>query len=134
MWKSKRWLSIFSLLALLTAGGTFAWVHYSKNLEIRKVQSERDLRSFFLAIEFFQNNEVHSRLKLGMSPEAVWEGYSALTYAAEIGNLEAVELLVSAGANPDGKDPRGRRPIRVAALKPHREIVTYLSRLIKEER
>lgn len=88
--------------------------------------SEQEIEEFFVAIEHQQNKEVFSRLKLGMSPEVVWNGYSALTYSAEVGNLEAVKLLLDAGAQYDKKDPRGRKALRVAALKPHFDIIKLL--------
>ena len=46
------------------------------------------------------------------------KGRTALTFAAETGNSEAVHLLIAAGASPDVKDFMGRAPLHYAVQSP----------------
>ena len=55
------------------------------------------------------------------------EGYSPLAYAARAGNLEAVEILVKAGATVDRADDYGGwTPLLQAADQRHAAVVRYL--------
>lgn len=55
-------------------------------------------------------------------------GYSALMLAAYCGHLEAAELLLSRGANPNGTDHAGNSILMGAAFKGHVALVRCLLR------
>lgn len=55
-------------------------------------------------------------------------GYSALMLAAYAGNLEAAELLLAHGANPNGTDHAGNSILMGAAFKGHVGLVQCLLR------
>ncbi len=54
-------------------------------------------------------------------------GWSALMYAADIGNERAVKLLIAKGAGSNVKSPDGSTAITLARKSGHREIVNLLS-------
>jgi uncharacterized protein len=46
-------------------------------------------------------------IRQGADVNALWEDQTFLSAAAQIGDLELVRLLLSAGADPNGKNPDG---------------------------
>ena len=49
-----------------------------------------------------------------------------LHYAAEIGNMQIVQMLVEAGGNPQLPDHKGRTAIDLAKKKWNRKVAKYL--------
>ena len=53
-------------------------------------------------------------------------GYTALIYAARVGPLEVVRLLVEAGADVNAQDSNGNTALSIALQRDRSEIAEYL--------
>lgn len=60
--------------------------------------------------------ELKEHLKNGEDPNGRFNGDPALSAAARFGNVEAVEVLLKAGAKPKGTGPSGRGALFCASL------------------
>lgn len=66
-------------------------------------------------------------LRHGFDPNVRMEGYTALHFAAGLGNAPLVQLLLASGASAHAKDAKGRTALEVAREAGHPEIETLLS-------
>lgn len=55
-------------------------------------------------------------LKAGVDPNGGPDGVKALPFAAEVGVLQIIKLLVEAGADPNVTDIHGLKPVETAAF------------------
>ena len=102
-------------------------------LEFLKPDDDRDAK-FFDACEANSVAEVEDMLCGPQDPDIVWEfpyddveGHTtALHVAAENGSLEAVDLLLEAGADMEVPDERERTPLHWAAFSGHLEVARHL--------
>ncbi|KAL1211633.1 Hsp70-Hsp90 organizing protein 3 [Cardamine amara subsp. amara] len=65
-------------------------------------------------------------VKAGAKANVFAGGASPLHIAADIGNLELINCLLKAGADPNQKDEEGNRPLEVAAARENRKVVEIL--------
>lgn len=62
--------------------------------------------------------------EVGIRPDVVDdEGRSALHWAADEGNVDAIDILIAAGLEVDGQDTDGMTPLHYAALCGHRQVI-----------
>jgi len=72
-------------------------------------------------------DEVRVLLTKGANPNTSdSQGRTALSYAAQLGNLEMAVLLINAGASPDVRDKLGNSPVHWAADSGHLQLLRLL--------
>ena len=80
------------------------------------------------AVRYRHSRVVELLLEQGdIKPDVIgWDGRTALSFAAELGNENAVKLLLEHGVNPNSLDSRGRAPLSYAAAGRHEGVVRLL--------
>ena len=108
---------------------------FADDLETAAKQSNQQLNDLLFAA-IFANDIARIVQLLGWvadcnlpHPDAQAQGRTALHVAALLGNLNAVELLVAAGANPCVEDRIGKTPLFYAQANEHAYVATRLGNL-----
>ena len=107
--KTLRVLTIFLLFAVQTVAHSAAY------------------DEFISAVKRGDAVEVGSWLKRGMDPNTLDPtGMPVLHLAARDGSLEAVKVILGAGANIDRRNAAGESALMLAAIQGHKEVVNFL--------
>ena len=87
--------------------------------------SEEDrVASFCQAAEAGHISVLHTFVKFGVSPAAMWKGHAAAHHAAAEGRMDVIEALQALGANPmEACDDDGRSCVFIAAAYGHLDVV-----------
>lgn len=107
--KSLRIFAFYLVLALPTAAHAAAY------------------DDFISAVKLGNAIEVGSWLKRGMDPNTIDPtGMPVLHLAARDGSLEAIKVILAAGANIDRRNVAGESAMMLAAIQGHKEVVHFL--------
>lgn len=93
---------------------------------LRKAGGSTVAADFVLAMEELDLPRIDELLKQGANPNQLLDGHPALGTAAEEGNLEAVKLLLTAGADIDLRDHHNKSALELAIANDHASVTEHL--------
>lgn len=104
-----------------------------KELHVERSKDEMDVNILFNAIQKNRVSMVQSIYKTKISAKGIRNsaGVTPLMYAAELGNLEMVDLLVKLGCNPHTKNNTGKNAAEIAVDNGHIKCVQVIEQAMK---
>lgn len=100
---------------------------WSTAAEAQFIQMPTDWYTIATAASGNKTEEVRVLLAKGANPNTSdSQGRTALSYAAQLGNLEMAAMLINAGASPDVRDKLGNSPVHWAADAGHIQLLRLL--------